>query len=363
MVYVVANFEGLSRKLASIGILRSPADLHIFARAFSCNQPLFSFVDVGMGKERADHKIKEMFRIFLHNMQCRHIIFGGCHDNGYIPNLEPFKREEEIARRITLLEATPAQPGFRSLGYEMTSFSAVFRNDPLPDSRIIPERTMPDHHTSSGSMEFRPQASSFMPNPSPGRPAVPDNVFSPSPASTLSPFHVPTSNHTSPRQHTTQPKISPASESGPLQTVPGRMASVPGQTPQKLPAQNGQPSSYASVGNSDQTAKTIDIAPIKPAARKSIFLNGDQHRIDMQLPKVDESAARAVQARIKKQKLCNTYHLNSRCSSGRDCEFSHKPDLSPAEKNALRHKARELPCYKLGHCRDVDCTVSIESLA
>ena len=27
-------------------------------RAFSLNQPLFSFVDVGSGKERADHKIK-----------------------------------------------------------------------------------------------------------------------------------------------------------------------------------------------------------------------------------------------------------------------------------------------------------------
>lgn len=69
MVNVVANFEGLSKKLASVGILKSPNDLHTFARAFSCSQPLFSFLDVGMGKERADHKLKEMFRIFLNNMQ------------------------------------------------------------------------------------------------------------------------------------------------------------------------------------------------------------------------------------------------------------------------------------------------------
>ena len=58
MVHVFANFEDLSRKLFHVGILKSPGQLHDFARAFSLNQPLFSFVDVGRGKERADFKLK-----------------------------------------------------------------------------------------------------------------------------------------------------------------------------------------------------------------------------------------------------------------------------------------------------------------
>lgn len=58
MVQVYANFEGLARKLCSVGIIKLPLDLHAFARSFSLNQPLFSFIDVGSGKERADHKIK-----------------------------------------------------------------------------------------------------------------------------------------------------------------------------------------------------------------------------------------------------------------------------------------------------------------
>lgn len=61
MVCIYANLEGLARKLASCGIIHAPADMHAFARSFSLNQPLFSFIDVGVGKERADHKLKGEF--------------------------------------------------------------------------------------------------------------------------------------------------------------------------------------------------------------------------------------------------------------------------------------------------------------
>ena len=57
---VYANFEDLSRKLTHVGILQDPSEIHAFARSFSVSQPLFSFIDVGRGKERADYKIKGM---------------------------------------------------------------------------------------------------------------------------------------------------------------------------------------------------------------------------------------------------------------------------------------------------------------
>ena len=46
---------------------------------------MFSFIDVGSGKERADHKIRETLRLFLPIAQCKHVFFGPCHDNGYLP--------------------------------------------------------------------------------------------------------------------------------------------------------------------------------------------------------------------------------------------------------------------------------------
>jgi hypothetical protein len=40
-------------------------------------------------------------------MQCKHVIFGGCHDNGYLPTLDPYKRDQNTAPRISLLETLP----------------------------------------------------------------------------------------------------------------------------------------------------------------------------------------------------------------------------------------------------------------
>ena len=128
-----------------------------FARAFSLNKSLFSFIDVGSGKERADHKVRgnssyffavgerilltgisETLRLFLPNMQCKHVIFGGCHDNGYLPTLDPYKRDQNTGPRISLLETLPIQPGFTQLGFKVVQFPTVFRSDPLPDRPTIP---------------------------------------------------------------------------------------------------------------------------------------------------------------------------------------------------------------------------------
>ena len=58
MVQIYLSLDKLAMKLAQVGLLRSPSELRAFAQRFSVNQPLFSIIDVGQGKERADHKIK-----------------------------------------------------------------------------------------------------------------------------------------------------------------------------------------------------------------------------------------------------------------------------------------------------------------
>jgi hypothetical protein len=78
--------------------------------------------------------LTEMLRTFSDNPTCRHIVFGGCHDAGYLLNLEHFKHNMLKASRITLLETTPAYRGFTDLAnFKRARFDHVFKNEALPD--------------------------------------------------------------------------------------------------------------------------------------------------------------------------------------------------------------------------------------
>ncbi|MCJ1395847.1 hypothetical protein MMC18_008733 [Xylographa bjoerkii] len=58
MVRVYAKFAGLSAALVRAGLQKSVNDLNNFAGGFTRGQPLFDFVDAGIEKEGADHKIR-----------------------------------------------------------------------------------------------------------------------------------------------------------------------------------------------------------------------------------------------------------------------------------------------------------------
>lgn len=177
------QMEGLSHKLRAVGVLRNPNEMAPFARAFSLHQPLFNFIDVGSGKERADYKIRgmccimsyvrprwlhrtkysrvliamnaETLRLFITNMQCKHVLFGGCHDDGYLPALDPYKRDPKAASRISLLETLPIQPGFAQLGYKVVSFPSIFRSEPLPDRPTL-MGSMQSQQSATGAQQSIP---------------------------------------------------------------------------------------------------------------------------------------------------------------------------------------------------------------
>ena len=54
---VYANLEGLGDVCYRAGILQQSSTIEEFARGFTGNKHLFDFVDVGVGKDRADEKI------------------------------------------------------------------------------------------------------------------------------------------------------------------------------------------------------------------------------------------------------------------------------------------------------------------
>lgn len=126
MCQVILNFQGLATKLHRCNLISNPNEALAFGRSFGLAQPLFSFIDVGAGKERADHKIRETLRLFLPQSQCKQVFFGPSHDNGYVVVLERYKRE--YASRLTLIETRPAEPGFVDLGLKRES---------LPDLSVI----------------------------------------------------------------------------------------------------------------------------------------------------------------------------------------------------------------------------------
>lgn len=67
IVRIFVNLEGLARKCQQFDIVRQSNTLREFAAGFAQSQPLFDFVDVGYGKERADHKLRgEPITLLLH---------------------------------------------------------------------------------------------------------------------------------------------------------------------------------------------------------------------------------------------------------------------------------------------------------
>jgi hypothetical protein len=57
-VKAYANVEGLAQALVSDGKLGDKGQMRAFVAEFTNRLPICEFVDVGHGKERADHKVK-----------------------------------------------------------------------------------------------------------------------------------------------------------------------------------------------------------------------------------------------------------------------------------------------------------------
>ncbi|CAO2648523.1 Nn.00g077900.m01.CDS01 [Neocucurbitaria sp. VM-36] len=276
MVQIYLSLDKLAMKLAQVGLLRSPQELRAFAQRFSVNQPLFSIIDVGQGKERADHKIKEMLRTFSDNPTCRHIVFGGCHDAGYLLNLEHFKHVSSKAARITLLETTPAYRGFSELSnFLRARFDNVFRTEPLPEyAPPLPPTATPNFVQPLTQVPVQPSS----------RPKAVRNNSSPT--------GTPKPSVTSPSPSTTS-----------LSTAA---------------TESNSDSSWATIGKSGAPANgSISIAPSNTktnSKKKYAYYNKAEQRLDEALPPKDPAAAFALETRMKKADTDK--HIIFRLSAG-----------------------------------------------
>ena len=73
---IYANVRGLADACSRAGIVDSPATVEEFTRGFTGNKHLFDFVDVGMGKDRADDKISGQSLYNLTTSSCSTKVLG-----------------------------------------------------------------------------------------------------------------------------------------------------------------------------------------------------------------------------------------------------------------------------------------------
>ena len=78
-----------------------------------------------------------MFHLFVNNIQCKHVIFGCCHDDFYAAVLESYISSPIIASRITLLKSYEDKPYFESLPFQSVEFPQVFRSTPIKGTDIL----------------------------------------------------------------------------------------------------------------------------------------------------------------------------------------------------------------------------------
>lgn len=302
LVNVFINLEGMTSKLRACGLLPLAADLHKIGQGFAHSQPLFQFVDVGAGKERADYKLREWFRLSLGNTQCKHIFLGGiCHDNGYLPMLEPYKHDTNTVRRLSLIATLPVQPLYKTMTFKPVRITSLFRTEHLPTKPGL------QHSENGYALSLRPIRTL--------------------PKDSLDPI------------------INTGFTSGDL--------GIPSSSPE--PSETGT-ESWARVSKAnDENTKAFNVASRKAAAPKFLLLNHNQERLDSRISIADKTSHDKLYRRVKEGgKICNYYHLTGKCNGG--CGFIHGDRLPEGELNALRLRARTRACASKGYCRDFDCT-------
>jgi len=139
IIRVFANVEGLSRNLKFAGLIPSGNVFRDFTVGFT--DPVrehVDFIDVGEGKELADEKIKSELKWHIDNYNCRSIILGVSHDNGYARVLDLIATDHrEMMNKIVLLEGPPFARELEALPFEKIKYADVFNPEKF-DAYQIP---------------------------------------------------------------------------------------------------------------------------------------------------------------------------------------------------------------------------------
>jgi len=367
LVRIFANLNDLARSLRLSKVIESTDNMHIFAEQFTNSRAEFDFVNVGRGKENADSKMRSkfpnythpccmeveiyrplgMFNHFLKNLQCKKIFFAGCHDTGYLHDLREYVGEPGAKERIVLVETTPVEPRFVSLGFPITRFSTVFRSEHLGNERRQTNPRLP-----SPPLATPPNIKEL---------TVSDADSSDMPGSLAL-------NHQSSEPTATSLANSESPSTGSPLIPPVILATQQQSTTTSITSSNNggisinYPRSYAAAGYANGH-QNMSVQTAKTKKPKTMEYNEHGHRLDppSKNPGFNTPAQTTYKAKCDKVKprvFCNNYYLAGNCKWGDKCDFDHSTILAPEEIAIHRYRARTSMCTTGPSCDDYSCYLS-----
>ncbi|KAF2851548.1 hypothetical protein T440DRAFT_448823 [Plenodomus tracheiphilus IPT5] len=317
---VYANVRGLGDVLVRTGTVQKFGQFEEFVRGFTRGKTFFDFVDVGPGKDRADEKIIESFKLFSQDFHCRRVLFGCSHDNGYARALEEYSDKVELLSKVVLLEGVPFEKELLSLPYSTKRFPDLFRDNKIVlRGSAIPGTVVncsPSSPASFNMLSSVPaqlpasdQISQLMDSPVPGK-AMPSNL---------------------PRT----PSTSTVASDGFLSFKPHNIVSTSWAAKAAAPA------------------PPLPTSPAyQPASREEVIArNRSGQRIDPPCKDYDKTEV----DRVKKLKLCNVHFLRTECPYDDGCTHVHDFEPTKEEIRTLRLVARMAPCQNGSGCQDIKC--------
>ncbi|THW40676.1 hypothetical protein D6D21_06710 [Aureobasidium pullulans] len=361
MVRAYTNLAGLSKTLARAGLAGNEArSLSPFCSNFTRAHDLFDFVDAGDKKENADNKIREMFRLFIENNQCKHIFFAGCHDTGYLNLLTPYIGKND---KITLVHGSSFSPEFNRLGLNIDSLNGLFHNNPLDglDARR-PNKPPP---ASSQSMAMSNGHSGSAP---PSTPICTHYLRGTCKfGNGCKKSHSTGGDSWRPNEHTSGREFAHRNsiQSSFFPPPASYNTPVPSSTGVDSPL-SGMPLTSPGYGSSAFPPASPSMSHVQPSValpRQSpenanlVPVNKDGHRLDFYLQTPTSEDWKAYNARVTQQKLCNEHQLKGYCKKGQEsCGFDHSP-ISDGIKLVLKHMVHDYPCGRKGDCRFKNCNM------
>lgn len=237
-----------------------------------------------------------MFHLFAQNTQCKHLIFGCCHDAAYVAVLEKYGCNPITASNITLLKSYENSPYFEGLPFGFVEFPRIFRSTPYKRTDRLAEGV--DY------MQDVPQQ--------------------------------PDVNHT-----TKEPKKTSAIDRAQRNESIAKWQATAGPSwPVLAPA---RPAPKA----------TLDWA-----TEDKVLLNINDERVDSDLGEIDHATSESMLERMERQHFCAFYHLQNSCaadSAGKPCSFRHGPRLNEEELRFLKRVSRRRLCNSGSICRRSYC--------
>jgi hypothetical protein len=91
-----------------------------------CANP-FAVVDVGHGKEAADHKIREHLKLYSAHRQCGTIFLGATHDNSYANVLSSLETTSGLSKVVLLKGYLDVAQGLKQYADRMVAIPDLFR--------------------------------------------------------------------------------------------------------------------------------------------------------------------------------------------------------------------------------------------